>query len=66
MKGVAFAKGSVIQELYRMDVIPVESTSDSLTSLQSAMIAKMVPDITSLFRPVPDTEQTRHVGFTTV
>lgn len=68
---MAFAEGSIVRDLYRMNVVAVEATrdtpeQDSSTSPQSILMAGMVPDVTALFGPGTESELARRVGFTTV
>ena len=69
-KKVPFAVGSIVQDLYRMEVVPVQAPehdpSNPSISPQSAEIAGMVPDVTRLFGPGSDSETAKRVGFTTV
>ena len=69
-KKVPFTLGSIVRELYKMDVVLVQAPDSdpkkSSTSSQSAMMAGMVPDVTRLFGPGSDSELAKRVGFTTV
>jgi hypothetical protein len=68
--GIPFASGSIVSNLYWMDVRPVQATEATATDTRHApdadVIAAMVPDVTSLFRPGTETEAMRRVGFTTI
>ena len=67
-----FAIGSIVRDLYKMDVTPVMSPNsdprNTLTSPQSeaSVIASMVPDITRLFSPGTESASNKRLGFTTV
>lgn len=67
----AFALGTIVQDLYQMDVSLVKAPDSipnnvSSTSPPSDPIAMMIPDVATLFGPNSESEVAKHVGFTTV
>jgi hypothetical protein len=51
--GIPFASGSIVSDLYRMDVVSVQATEATATDMRrvsdTEVIAAMVPDVASLF-----------------
>lgn len=73
--GVPFATGSIVRDLYRMDVqaVEVSTAGSNLSSSQSILIAAMttsvigaIPSITGMFDPGTESEEIQRRGFTTV
>jgi len=67
-----FAIGSIVRDLYKMDVTPVISpnsdprNTSSTPQSEASVIASMVPDITRLFNPGTESAKNKRLGFTTV
>jgi hypothetical protein len=63
-----FANGTIVQDLYKMNVVPVQPEEDVTTSqsIQSNLIVSMVPSVTTLFGPGTETEANKRLGFITV
>jgi hypothetical protein len=60
---VPFASGTIVRDLYKMDVETVEVSEREKTP---DLIAVMVPAVDSLFGPGTESAETKKLGFTTV
>ncbi|KAJ3843954.1 hypothetical protein F5878DRAFT_603225 [Lentinula raphanica] len=60
---IPFAMGSVVRDLFRMEVTPVEVEEKKEGEIE---FAAMVPDVNELFRTGSESEFAQRVGFTTV
>lgn len=61
---VPFAQGSIIRDLYQMNVVAVKAQKTSSTSIHSpSVMAALMPDVTTLFGTGPKSESEVRQGF---